>query len=59
MIDCARRVFSVGSTRASSFRQQGEKSYISLTPKSADLNAALGSTPNCSIAYRTSSVHDG
>jgi hypothetical protein len=40
MIDCARLVFSVGSTRASSFRQRAEKSYISLTPTSADLNAA-------------------
>ena len=58
MIDCARLLFSVGSARASSFRQHAEKSYISLTPTSADLIAAPGSRPNCSIAYRTSTVHD-
>ena len=44
MIDCARLVFSVGSARASSFRQRAEKSYISLTPTSADLNATPGSS---------------
>jgi hypothetical protein len=58
MIDCARLVFSVGSARASSFRQQADKSYISLTPTSADLNAAPGSRPNYYIAYRISTVHD-
>ena len=58
MIDCARLVFSVGSARASSFRQQAEELYISLTPTSADLNAAPGSRPNYYIAYRISTVHD-
>ncbi len=41
MIDCAGRVFSVGSTRASSFRQRAEKSHIGLTP-----NATPASGPN-------------
>ncbi len=54
MIDCARVLFSVGSARASSSRQHAEESYISLTPTSA----VPGSGPNCSIAYRKSTVHD-
>ena len=56
MIDCARVLFSVGSARASSPRHHAEESYISLTPTSA--NAVPGSGPNCSIAYRKSTVHD-
>ena len=59
MIDCARLVFSVGSAHANSFSQQAEESYISLTPTSADLNAAPGTMPNSSIAYLTSTMHDG
>ena len=59
MIDCAGLAFSVGSARANSFRQQAEESYISLTPTSADLNAAPGTMPNSSIAYLTSRMHDG
>jgi hypothetical protein len=59
MIDCAGLVFSVGSARANGFRQQAEGSYISLTPTSADLNAAPGTMPNSSIAYLTSTMHDG
>ena len=54
MIDCAGLVFSIGSARANSFSQQAEESYISLTPTSA----VPGSGPNCSIAYRKSTVHD-
>jgi hypothetical protein len=42
----------------SSFRQQAEKSYISLTATTADSNAAPGSRPNYHIAYRISTVHD-
>jgi hypothetical protein len=56
MIDCARVLFSVGSARESSPRQHAEESYINLTPTSA--NAVPGSGPNCSIAYRKSTVHD-
>jgi hypothetical protein len=58
MIDCACLLFSVGSVRASSFRQHAEKSHTSLTPTSVDLNAGPGSRSNCRIAYRTSTVHD-
>ena len=59
MIDCAGLAFSVGSARANSFRQQAEESYISLTPTSVDLNAAPETMPNSSIAYLTSTMHDG
>ena len=59
MIERASLVFSVGSARANSFRQQAEESYIGLTPTSADLNAAPGTMPNSSIAYLTSTMHDG
>jgi hypothetical protein len=59
MIDCAGLVFSVGSAHANSFSQQAEESYISLTPTSADLNAAPGTMPNSSIAYLTNRMHDG
>jgi hypothetical protein len=54
MIDWAALVFSVGQ-RA----HETEESYISLTPISADLNAAPGTMPNSSIAYLTSTMHDG
>ncbi len=59
MIDCAGLVFSVGSARSNSFIQKAEESYISLIPTSADLNAVPGTMPNSSIAYLTSTMHDG
>jgi hypothetical protein len=59
MIDCVGLVFSVGSARANCSRLQVEETYISFTPTSADLNAAPGTMPNSSIAYLTSTMHDG
>jgi hypothetical protein len=59
MIDCAGLLFSVRPARANSFRQHAEESYISLTPTSADLNAAPGTMPNSRIAYLTSTMHNG
>jgi hypothetical protein len=37
----------------------GRGVVLSLTPTSADLNAAPGTMSNSSIAYLTSTMHDG
>jgi hypothetical protein len=52
-------MLSVGSARANSSRQQAGESRISLIPTSADSNAAPGPMPNSTIAYPTSTMHDG
>jgi hypothetical protein len=59
MIVCPGLVFSVGSPSANSFRPAGRGVVLSFPPTSANLNAAPGTMPNSSIAYLTSTMHDG
>jgi hypothetical protein len=58
MIVCAGLVFWVGSASANSHRQEAEASY-STTPDKCELERCAAAISNSSIAYLTSTMHDG